>query len=101
MQYGKDYYYRAHPEDLRKFYGMVDEFHRMWDVVTEFDSLSSLASQLLPSKCGIERKGAEYRESNRLFQGARGSFNGWLAACGCGCGCEGTGPMWLGVLEWS
>ncbi|GFR42892.1 hypothetical protein Agub_g3884 [Astrephomene gubernaculifera] len=46
--YGKDYYYRAHPEDLRKFYSMVDEFHRMWDVVTEFGSLSSLAGQLVP-----------------------------------------------------
>ncbi len=54
-QYGKDYYYRAHPEDLRKFYGMVDEFHRMWDVLTEFDSLSSLASQLLPSECRNNR----------------------------------------------
>ncbi|GLI69696.1 hypothetical protein VaNZ11_014385 [Volvox africanus] len=46
--YGKDYYYRAHPDDLRKFYSMVDEFHRMWDVVTEFGSLSGLAGQLLP-----------------------------------------------------
>ncbi|KAG2437012.1 hypothetical protein HYH02_011443 [Chlamydomonas schloesseri] len=46
--YGKDYYYRAHPDDLRKFYSMVDEFHRMWDVVTEFNSLSGLASQLVP-----------------------------------------------------
>ncbi|KXZ45376.1 hypothetical protein GPECTOR_55g282 [Gonium pectorale] len=47
--YGKDYYYRSHPEDLRKFYGMVDEFHRMWDVVTEFGSLSGLAGQLVPA----------------------------------------------------
>lgn len=46
--YGKDYYYRAHPEDLKKFYELVDEFHRMYDVVTEFDSLSGLASQLVP-----------------------------------------------------
>ncbi|EFJ42832.1 mitochondrial F1F0 ATP synthase associated protein [Volvox carteri f. nagariensis] len=46
--YGKDYYYRAHPDDLRKFYSMVDEFHRMWDVVTEFGSLSGLAGQLVP-----------------------------------------------------
>ncbi|KAG2493557.1 hypothetical protein HYH03_008371 [Edaphochlamys debaryana] len=46
--YGKDYYYRAHPDDLRKFYSMVDEFHRMWDVVTEFGSLSGLAAQLVP-----------------------------------------------------
>ncbi|GIM15971.1 hypothetical protein Vretimale_18641 [Volvox reticuliferus] len=45
---GKDYFYRAHPDDLRKFYSMVDEFHRMWDVVTEFGSLSGLAGQLLP-----------------------------------------------------
>lgn len=47
--YGADYYYRAHPEDLRKFYALVDEFHRMWDVVTEFDSLSGLAQQLVPA----------------------------------------------------
>lgn len=47
--YGKDYYYRAHPADLQKFYGLVDEFHRMFDIVTEFDSLSGLASQLVPA----------------------------------------------------
>ncbi|GLC37078.1 hypothetical protein PLESTB_001393800 [Pleodorina starrii] len=46
--YGKDYYYRAHPDDLRKFYTMVDDFHRMWDVTTEFGSLSGLAGQLVP-----------------------------------------------------
>jgi hypothetical protein len=39
---------RSHPEEVRKFYGLVDEFHRMWDVVTEFDSLSHLATQMLP-----------------------------------------------------
>jgi hypothetical protein len=33
---------------VRKFYALVDEFHRMWDVVTEFDSLSNLASQMVP-----------------------------------------------------
>lgn len=47
--YGKDFYYRAHPEDLAKFYAAVDEFHRVYDVVTEFDSLSALASELLPT----------------------------------------------------
>jgi hypothetical protein len=47
--YGKDYYYRAHPEDLKKFYELTEEFHRMYDVVTEFESLSGLASQLLPA----------------------------------------------------
>lgn len=46
--YGKDYYYRVHPDDLKKFYSMVDEFHRMYDVVTEFDSLSGLAAELVP-----------------------------------------------------
>ncbi|PNH06553.1 hypothetical protein TSOC_007062 [Tetrabaena socialis] len=47
--YGKGYYYRAHPDDLRTFYAMVDDFHRMWDVVTEFNSLSGLAAHLVPS----------------------------------------------------
>jgi hypothetical protein len=39
---------RSHPEEVRKFYKLVDEFHRMWDVVTEFDSLSNLATQMVP-----------------------------------------------------
>lgn len=39
---------RSHPEEVRKFYQLVDEFHRMWDVVTEFDSLSNLATQMVP-----------------------------------------------------
>mmetsp|Transcript_23092 Transcript_23092/g.50685 ORF Transcript_23092/g.50685 Transcript_23092/m.50685 type:complete len:210 (+) Transcript_23092:102-731(+) len=47
--YGKDYYYRAHPEDLKKFYAAVDEFHRIYDVITEFESLSGLAAELLPA----------------------------------------------------
>jgi hypothetical protein len=46
--YGKDFYYRAHPEDLKKFYEAVDEFHRIYDVVTEFESLNGLASELIP-----------------------------------------------------
>lgn len=46
--YGKDYFYRAHPEDVKKFYGLADEFHRMWDTITEFDSLSNLALDLVP-----------------------------------------------------
>lgn len=46
--YGKDVYYRAHPEDLKKFYAAVDEFHRIYDVVTEFESLNSLASDVMP-----------------------------------------------------
>jgi hypothetical protein len=46
---GKDYYYRSHPEEVRKFYSLIDEFHRMWDVVTEFDSLSHLATQMVPT----------------------------------------------------
>lgn len=33
---------------MRKFYKLVDDFHRMWDVVTEFDSLSNLATQMVP-----------------------------------------------------
>lgn len=47
--YGKDFYYRAHPEDLKKFYAAVDEFHRIYDVVTEFESLAGLASELTPA----------------------------------------------------
>ena len=50
-QYGKDFYYRTHPEDLQKFYAMVDEFHNMYDTVTEFDSLSGLAADLVPGAC--------------------------------------------------
>ena len=48
MQYGKDFYYRAHPEDLKKFYAAVDEFHAAYDTLTEFESLSGLAAQMLP-----------------------------------------------------
>lgn len=55
-QYGKDFYYRAHPKDLKKFYELVDEFHRMYDVVTEFDALSGMAAQLVPGE-GKERWG--------------------------------------------
>mmetsp|Transcript_22918 Transcript_22918/g.68126 ORF Transcript_22918/g.68126 Transcript_22918/m.68126 type:complete len:206 (-) Transcript_22918:373-990(-) len=47
--YGKDIYYRAHPEDLKRFYAAVDEFHRIYDVVTEFESLNTLASDLMPA----------------------------------------------------
>eukprot|EP00955_Chlamydomonas_euryale_P109846 365961-Chlamydomonas_euryale.AAC.4 len=49
--YGKDIYYRAHPEDLKRFYAAVDEFHRIYDVVTEFESLNTLASDLMPGGC--------------------------------------------------
>jgi hypothetical protein len=47
--FGKDYYYRTHPEDLKKFYDAVDEYHRMYDVVTEFESLASLAGSVVPA----------------------------------------------------
>lgn len=47
--YGKDFYYRAHPDDLKKFYAAVDEFHRIYDVITEFDSLNGLASEVMPT----------------------------------------------------
>ncbi|KAG1663733.1 hypothetical protein FOA52_006102 [Chlamydomonas sp. UWO 241] len=47
--FGKDTYYRAHPEDVKKFYAAVDEFHRIYDVVTEFDSLNGLASEVMPA----------------------------------------------------
>ncbi|MEW5305733.1 MAG: hypothetical protein WDW36_008252 [Sanguina aurantia] len=47
--YGKDFYYRAHPADLQEFYAAVDDFHRYYDVVTEFDSLSGVASELMPA----------------------------------------------------
>lgn len=51
-QYGKDFYYRAHPEDLKKFYAAVDEFHTAYDSLTEFESLSGVAADLLPGGCG-------------------------------------------------
>eukprot|EP00798_Chlamydomonas_sp_ICE-L_P021167 gene21167-28063_t len=47
--YGKDFFYRSHPEDVKKFYAAADDFHRMYDVVTEFESLGPLASELLPA----------------------------------------------------
>ena len=47
--YGKDFFYRAHPEDLKKFYAASDEFHRMYDVLTEFESLNGLATELMPA----------------------------------------------------
>lgn len=70
--YGKDYYYRAHPADLQKFYGLVDEFHRMFDIVTEFDSLSGLASQLVPSERAAPRG---WEGPGRLW---RRAGRGWL-----------------------
>lgn len=44
----KDVYYRSHPEDLRKLYALVDDWHRMFDAATEFDALSHLATQMVP-----------------------------------------------------
>ncbi|GBG00352.1 hypothetical protein Rsub_13084 [Raphidocelis subcapitata] len=48
VAFSKEVYYRSHPEDLRKLYNLVDDWHRMWDAVTEFDSLSHLATQMVP-----------------------------------------------------
>ncbi len=48
IQYGKDYFYRAHPDDLKAFYAAAESFHRAYDALTEFDSLSGLAFELLP-----------------------------------------------------
>lgn len=45
----------SHPEEVRKFYALVDDFHRMWDVVTEFDSLSHLATQMVPVRLPMPR----------------------------------------------
>jgi hypothetical protein len=44
---------------VRQFYKLVDEFHRMWDVVTEFDSLSNLATQMVPVSAAFGRCAAE------------------------------------------
>lgn len=52
---------------------MVDEFHRMWDVVTEFGSLSGLASQLVPG----EPVGAAVHRAVHGFAGA------WRASGAC------------------
>lgn len=46
--FSKDAYYRAHPDDLRKLYALADEWHAMFDSVTEFESLSHLATQMVP-----------------------------------------------------
>ena len=46
--FSKDAYYRAHPEDLRRLYKLADEWHAMFDAVTEFESLSHLATQMVP-----------------------------------------------------
>lgn len=56
-QYGKDFYYRAHPADLQEFYAAIDDFHRYYDVVTEFDSLSGVASELMP---GMHTRSVSY-----------------------------------------
>jgi hypothetical protein len=47
--FGKDYYYRAHPDTVGDFYALVDEYHRMYDTATEFESLSHLALDLIPA----------------------------------------------------
>jgi len=62
LQYGKDFYYRAHPEDLKKFYAAVDEFHRIYDVVTEFESLNGLASEVIPGACACGGEAWEHGE---------------------------------------
>jgi len=49
-QYGKDFYYRTHPDDLKKFYAAIDEFHNAYDTLTEFESLSGVAAQMLPGR---------------------------------------------------
>lgn len=63
---------RSHPEEVRKFYALVDEFHRMWDVVTEFDSLSNLATQMVPvSGSLVGRQGwraGVFREARVLLE---------------------------------
>lgn len=65
---------RSHPEEVRKFYKLVDEFHRMWDVVTEFDSLSNLASQMVPVS------GAGRWVSSRCAGCATANSASWCAA---------------------
>lgn len=53
LQYGSDFYYRAHPEELKKFYAAVDEFHAAYDTLTEFESLNGLAAQMVPGACVV------------------------------------------------
>jgi hypothetical protein len=66
---------RSHPDEVRKFYKLVDEFHRMWDVVTEFDSLSHLASQMVPvSKSYIQHLACKASKQHHLTRAYKAGY---------------------------
>lgn len=70
---------RSHPEEVRQFYKLVDEFHRMWDVVTEFDSLSNLATQMVPVSGERRGLGLGLKPEPRPYS-FRSVLVGWTAA---------------------
>lgn len=94
-QYGKDFYYRAHPEDLKKFYAAVDEFHRAYDAVTEFESLNTLAAEMVPSEYN-EQLADDDDKQLAVEMYAKYSSIGVLYIWGCQC--VGT-RVWAGCVS--
>lgn len=43
-----DYYYRAHPEDVKKLHALADDFHRAYESVADAEGLAHLATGLVP-----------------------------------------------------
>nr|6RD4_7 Chain 7, Mitochondrial ATP synthase associated protein ASA7 [Polytomella sp. Pringsheim 198.80]6RD6_7 Chain 7, Mitochondrial ATP synthase associated protein ASA7 [Polytomella sp. Pringsheim 198.80]6RD9_7 Chain 7, Mitochondrial ATP synthase associated protein ASA7 [Polytomella sp. Pringsheim 198.80]6RDA_7 Chain 7, Mitochondrial ATP synthase associated protein ASA7 [Polytomella sp. Pringsheim 198.80]6RDC_7 Chain 7, Mitochondrial ATP synthase associated protein ASA7 [Polytomella sp. Pringsheim  len=72
--YGKDFYYRAHPEDLKKFYDAADEYYKLYETVTEFDSLSALASQVVPNYAARRRSTVHPAIGSTVADGAFTNF---------------------------
>lgn len=43
-----DYYYRAHPQDVKKLHALADEFHKAYESVADAEGLAHLATGLVP-----------------------------------------------------
>jgi hypothetical protein len=43
-----DYYYRAHPEDVKKLHALADGFHAAYEAVADSEGLAHLATGLIP-----------------------------------------------------
>lgn len=43
-----DYYYRAHPQDVKKLHALADDFHAAFSAVADAEGLSHLATGLVP-----------------------------------------------------
>jgi hypothetical protein len=43
-----DYYYRAHPADVRRLHELADGFHEAHEAVADAEGLAALATQLVP-----------------------------------------------------